>query len=49
MTLFMLSIPLMVLAVAIAVIPLIVCSHAEHRERIRSERHLAASSETARA
>ena len=33
MTLFMISIPLMVLAVAIAVVPLIVASYADHRRR----------------
>ena len=33
MTLFVLSIPLMVLAVALAVIPLLVGSHADHRAR----------------
>ena len=33
MTLFMISIPLMVLAVALAVVPLIVVSYADHRRR----------------
>jgi hypothetical protein len=33
MTLFMISIPLMVLAVALAVVPLIVMSCADHRRR----------------
>ena len=33
MTLFMISIPLMFLAVAIAVLPLIVTSYADHRRR----------------
>lgn len=33
MTLFMVSVPLMVLAVALAVLPLILMSHAEHRDR----------------
>jgi hypothetical protein len=33
MTLFMLSIPLMVLAVALGVLPLILMSHADHRHR----------------
>ena len=33
MTLFMISIPLMVLAVALAVLPLILLSHADHRLR----------------
>ncbi len=33
MALFMLSIPLMVLAVALAVLPLILMSHADHRRR----------------
>jgi hypothetical protein len=33
MTLFMISIPLMVLAVALAVVPLIVVSRADHRRR----------------
>jgi hypothetical protein len=33
MTLFMISIPLMVLAVALAVVPLIVASCADHRRR----------------
>lgn len=34
MTLFMASVPLMVLAVALAVLPLILMSRAEHRGRI---------------
>jgi hypothetical protein len=33
MTLFMISFPLMVLAVALAVLPLILMSHADHRRR----------------
>ena len=33
MTLFMISIPLMALAVAVAVLPLILMSHADHRRR----------------
>jgi hypothetical protein len=33
MTLFMISIPLMVLAVALAVLPLVLMSHADHRRR----------------
>jgi hypothetical protein len=33
MALFMLSLPLMVLAVALAVLPLILMSHADHRRR----------------
>jgi len=46
MALFIISIPLMVLAVAIAVVPLVIASHAEHRERtLLSERHVGARSE----
>jgi hypothetical protein len=33
MALFMISIPLMVLAVALAVLPLVLMSHADHRRR----------------
>jgi hypothetical protein len=33
MTLFMISFPLMVLAVTLAVLPLILMSHADHRRR----------------
>jgi hypothetical protein len=33
MTILMISIPLMVLAVAIAVVPLVVMSYADHRRR----------------
>ena len=33
MALFMITIPLMVLAVALAVLPLILMSHADHRRR----------------
>ena len=39
MTLFMISIPLMVLAVALAVVPLIVVSHADHRRRQAEATH----------
>jgi hypothetical protein len=42
MTLIIISIPLMILAVAIAVVPLLVMSHVDHRlrqeEAIRSKR-----------
>ena len=34
MTLFMISIPLMALAAALAVLPLIVMSHGDHRRRM---------------
>ena len=34
MTLFMISVPLMVLAVALAVLPLILMSHGDHRRRM---------------
>ena len=34
MALLMISIPLMVLAVALAVLPLVVMSHADHRRRL---------------
>ena len=34
MTLFMISVPLMALAVALAVLPLIFMSHADHRRRM---------------
>jgi hypothetical protein len=34
MTLFMISVPLMALAVALAVLPLIYMSHADHRRRV---------------
>jgi hypothetical protein len=39
MTLFMISIPFMVLAVAIAVVPLIVMSCADHRRRQADATH----------
>ena len=39
MTLFMISLPLMVLAVALAVVPLIVVSHADHRRRQAEATH----------
>jgi hypothetical protein len=39
MTLFIISIPLMVLAVAIAVVPLIVMSYADHRRRQADATH----------
>jgi len=46
MALFIISIPLMVLAVAMAIVPLIIASHSEHRERVLvSERHVGARSE----
>ena len=34
MTLFMISVPLMALAVALAVLPLILMSHSDHRRRM---------------
>jgi hypothetical protein len=34
MTLFMISVPLMALAIALAVLPLIFMSHADHRRRM---------------
>ena len=34
MALFIISIPLMVLAVAVAIVPLVMTSHSEHRERM---------------
>jgi hypothetical protein len=47
MTLFMISVPLMALAVALAVLPLIFMSHADHRRRMaeaipRNRIHLSA-------
>ncbi|HWD54451.1 MAG TPA: hypothetical protein VG346_04975 [Acidimicrobiales bacterium] len=43
MPLFLISIPLMILAVALAVVPLIVVSHREHLRHAAEARQLAAS------
>lgn len=43
MPLFIISIPLMILAVALAVIPLIVVSHREHLRHVAEARQVAAS------